>query len=244
MKPERLKNNRKVRRERWWQYAERAPKLYQAIEAMDRILVVARVSRTAVATMVPAGQVLNEKVVVFATGDFKWLALLNSNIHTQWAWKYSATLKSDLQYTPSDCFETFPIPEEFSTLENLGKELNEGRSLAMETRHLGLTKLYNLIHDPNVKDSDIESTRQIHRAIDEAVAETYGIPDANLGHGFYETRQGIRYTTAPAWSVEALDFLLSLNHKLTQELTKADRDPRKESAQKGVASASISDALF
>ncbi|MGS2588827.1 Eco57I restriction-modification methylase domain-containing protein [Streptomyces hebeiensis] len=244
VKPERLKNNRKVRRERWWQYAERAPRLYQAIADMDRVLVVARVSRTAVATMVPAGQVLNEKIVVFATDDFKWLALLNSNIHTQWAWKYSATLKSDLQYTPSDCFETFPIPEEFSSLGNLGEELNKGRSLAMETRHLGLTKLYNLIHDPNVRDGDIESIRQIHRTIDEAVAETYGIPDVNLIHGFYETRQGVRYTIAPAWSVEALDFLLSLNHEMMQGGTKVGSNRQKKSAQKGVAPESISDALF
>ncbi|WDV32062.1 hypothetical protein OIM90_14265 [Streptomyces sp. AD16] len=244
MKPERLKNNRKTYRDYWWQYAEKRPAMVGAIKGLDRVLVVARVSRTAVATMVPAGQVLNEKVVVFATDDFKWLTLLNSNIHTQWAWKYSATLKSDLQYTPSDCFETFPIPEEFSTLGNLGEELNKGRSLAMETRHLGLTKLYNLIHDPSVKDGDIESIRQIHRTIDEAVAETYGIPDMNLRHGFHETRQGIRYTIAPAWSVEALDFLLSLNHEMMQEETKVGRNPQKKSAQKRVASTSISDALF
>ncbi|MEU9875215.1 Eco57I restriction-modification methylase domain-containing protein [Streptomyces phaeochromogenes] len=244
VKPERLKNNNRQRREIWWRFTRPAMDLYRAISGYERILVVARVSRTAVATMVPAGQVLNEKVVVFATDDFKWLTLLNSNIHTQWAWKYSATLKSDLQYTPSDCFETFPIPEEFSTLGNLGEELNKGRSLAMETRHLGLTKLYNLIHDPSVKDGDIESIRQIHRTIDEAVAETYGIPDVNLRHGFYETRQGIRYTIAPAWSVEALDFLLSLNHEMMQGETKVGRNPQKKSAQKRVASTSISDALF
>ncbi|MFC8305384.1 Eco57I restriction-modification methylase domain-containing protein [Streptomyces olivaceus] len=244
VKPERLKNNRKVRRERWWQYAERAPRLYQAIGAMDRILVVARVSRTAAATMVHTGQVLNEKIVVFATEDLKWLALLNSNIHTQWAWKHSATLKSDLQYTPSDCFETFPIPEEFSALGNLGEKLNGRRSLVMGKRHLGLTKLYNLIHDPNVKDGDIESIREVHRTIDEAVAEAYGMPNANLNHGFYETRQGVRFGIAPAWITEALDFLLALNHEMAQGLTQGKSIQQAQPSRKKAVPESTSNTLF
>src|SRR5207249_5095459 len=44
VKPERDLNNRKVRRERWWQYAERASGLYSAIADMKRVLVIPRVS--------------------------------------------------------------------------------------------------------------------------------------------------------------------------------------------------------
>ena len=35
-------------------------------------------------------------------------------------------MKDDLRYTPSDCFETFPFPENFETdptLEALGKSI-------------------------------------------------------------------------------------------------------------------------
>ncbi len=39
VKPERMRNKRKIRRERWWQFAERAPKLYATIEGMERVLV-------------------------------------------------------------------------------------------------------------------------------------------------------------------------------------------------------------
>ena len=42
VKPERDKNNRKVYRERWWQYAEKRPALYGAIEGCDRVLVICR----------------------------------------------------------------------------------------------------------------------------------------------------------------------------------------------------------
>lgn len=40
VKPERDKNNRAIRRERWWQYAERAPALYATIEGMSRVLAI------------------------------------------------------------------------------------------------------------------------------------------------------------------------------------------------------------
>lgn len=40
-------------------------------------------------------------------------ALLQSALHTEWAWKMSSSLKQDLRYTPSDIFETFPFPATF-----------------------------------------------------------------------------------------------------------------------------------
>jgi hypothetical protein len=36
--------------------------------------------------------------------------------------------------------------------------------------------------------------------------------DAGLGHGFHDTRQGPRYTIAPAVEQEILDRILELNH--------------------------------
>ena len=33
-----------------------------------------------------------------------------------------------------------------------------------------------------------------------------------MGHGFYETRQGIRFTISPQARVDVLDKLLALNH--------------------------------
>ena len=39
VRPEREKNNRKVYRDRWWQYAEKRPELYATIQNFDRFLV-------------------------------------------------------------------------------------------------------------------------------------------------------------------------------------------------------------
>ena len=44
VKPERDVQNRKALRERWWQYAEKRPALYDAITGLDRVLVNSQVS--------------------------------------------------------------------------------------------------------------------------------------------------------------------------------------------------------
>ena len=43
--------------------------------------------------------------------------------------------------------------------------------------------------------------------IDKSVATTYGWTDLNLGHGFHETKQGIRFTISEAARREVLGQL-------------------------------------
>ncbi|MEV0809361.1 DNA methyltransferase [Micromonospora sp. NPDC050200] len=232
VKPERLENKYSVNaRERWWQYERRRPELYGAIKGLDRVLVIARVSSTAAATFVTTNQVLNEKIVVFATDNSDQLALLNSQIHVSWAWKYSSTRTGDLQYTPSDCFETYPQPYSTERMKRIGAELDSYRRSVMLGRELGLTGLYNLVHNERVTSADIQRLRDIHVEIDEAVAEAYGF-DLGLGHGFHRTRQGTRFTIDPTAQVDVLDLLLELNHQRHEQerpqQTTARRRPRKQ----------------
>ncbi len=58
---------------------------------------------------------------------------------------FSSTLKDDLQYTPSDCFETFPFSEGWETdaaLEAAGRKYYEFRAELMVRHNEGLTKTY------------------------------------------------------------------------------------------------------
>jgi len=48
--------------------------------------------------------------------------------------------------------------------------------------------------------------------MDQVVAATYGWSDLDLRHGFYETKQGVRYTISEAARSIVLDRLLALNH--------------------------------
>ena len=49
------------------------------------------------------------------------------------------------------------------------------------------------------------------------IAHAYGWDDLALGHGFHETKQGMRYTICEAARREVLDRLLSLNHARHEE---------------------------
>jgi hypothetical protein len=49
--------------------------------------------------------------------------------------------------------------------------------------------------------------------MDQAVAAAYGWTDLDLGHGFHETRQGIRFTISERARREVLQRLLKLNHE-------------------------------
>ncbi len=98
-------------------------------------------------------------------------------------------------------------------MRSSGEALNTQRSALMLAWNLGLTKVYNQVHDSGIKDDGIESIRSLHREVDAAVFDAYGWHDLTPNHGHYETRQGMRYTVAPAVQVEILDRLLELNHQ-------------------------------
>ena len=69
VKPERMKNNRAVRRERWWQYGENAPGLRKAISGHSEAFAIARVSKTVMPVRVPTDQVFSDSLIAFASAD-------------------------------------------------------------------------------------------------------------------------------------------------------------------------------
>lgn len=81
-------------------------------------------------------------------------------------------------------------------------------------RRNGLTKLYNLVNDPDIADSadtDVARMREIHVELDQAVMDAYGWSDVPLEHGFHTYRQMRRWTVSPTARVEILDRLLEEN---------------------------------
>jgi len=213
VRPEREKNNRKVRRERWWQFAERASELYATIKGLERVLVVSLVTHHVAMAFVPANFVFAHKLAVFSLPNCAQLAVLQSNFHEPWARNYSSSLETRINYSPSDCFETFPFPPSIDALEPVGERYDALRRDMMVARRDGLTVIYNRFHSPHEGSQDIETLRALHVEMDHAVAAAYGWTDLDLGHGFHQTKQGIRYTVSEAARRDVLDRLLALNHE-------------------------------
>jgi len=213
VKPERDKNNRKVYRDRWWHYAEKRPDLYATIAGMERVLVTAQTSRRWCPAFEPAGIVCSHSTIVFPLDTWADYVTMQAFTHEEWRLEYGPSLRLDARYTPSDCFETFPFPEDADRLSVIGERYYTHRQSIMLSRQEGLTKTYNRFHNHNETDDDIACLRELHVEMDRAVAAAYGWDDLDLGHGFHQTKQGLRYTVSEAARREVLGRLLALNHE-------------------------------
>jgi hypothetical protein len=213
VKPERDKNNRANYRDSWWRYGEHRPGLYAAIAGLDHVLAIARVSSTVMPLRVPTGIVYSEKCVIVATDCFGDLAALSSAAHTAWVVRYSSTMRTDINYAPSDVFLTLPRPQPTPELAALGERLDSRRRDLMLGRAWGLTTTYNAVHAPAVTDPEVVELREIHEAIDHAVLAAYGWSDLDPQVGHHPTKIGTRWTVSPTARFELLDRLLEENHR-------------------------------
>src|SRR5262249_13735832 len=139
VKPERMKNKRKVYRDKWWQFAEKRPELYRTINGLRRILVCPVFTKWLSFAWVPNGIVYMNKLYLFVLTNDSDFAVMQSHIHEWWAREYSATLETRLQYAPTDCFETFPFPRHLTNLSKISERYNEDRHQIMLCRQEGLT---------------------------------------------------------------------------------------------------------
>ncbi len=249
VKPERTRINeagefvlRKPLPQKWWIYGDKRPALYATIAGMERVLAVARVSKYVVANWKSSTFVFSEQLVIVSAYMDSFLSVIQSSIHDLWVWKNSSTLGAGLRYAPTDCFETFPFPwKEHSDsrspipdpLDTIGERYHDHRKAIMADRNEGLTKTYNRFHNPAEASDDIAELRRLHVDMDNAVAAAYGWNDLDLGHGFHDTRQGLRYTISEAARRTVLDRLLELNHQRYAEEVAAGLHDKKGSGAGG-----------
>ena len=240
VKPERqaLTHDRYKRiREHWWHFVAYGKGLRRAIAPLRRVLVRSRVSELHMLAFVPKGYVYGDATVVFAFEDDYHFALLQSSVHEAWLRQQASSLRTDVRYTPTDCFDTFPFPaEEYRRLANsewrleempeafrwaarVGAEYHAHRRQIMLARQLGLTKTYNLFHDTTCRDADIVRLRELHVKIDRAVLACYGWDDLAPGHDFHQNERGqTRFTVSPDARREILGRLVELNWEVKRKI--------------------------
>ncbi len=234
--PERLPNARKYPQlvKNWWQYWRPRSELYSAIKGFERVIVMALTSKTVLPVFVPAASVFSHALGVFVTDDDFDFGVLSSSAHWWWAVTRASTLETRIRYTPTDCFETFPMPDRSEQVVASARALNRNRSSIMIACSEGLTTTYNRFHSPEVDSADVVALRALHRTLDEAVMSAYNWSDIELGHGFHNTAQGVRYTISPTAQREMLDRLLALNHaRYNEEVRLGLHEPRKAKKSTG-----------
>jgi hypothetical protein len=187
VKPERDGKSKEVRDRPWWQLFRPRTEMLTRTSAMERFLVVSRVGDRLGFVFLKSGVVPSEALVVLAFDTAAAFSVMQSRAHEIWTRFLASSMKDDLRYTPSDCFETFPFPENFEThsrLEAVGKEYYESRAALMVKNCEGLTKTYNRFHDPSEASPEIARLRNLHAAMDRAVLDAYEWQDVQPTCGF------------------------------------------------------------
>ncbi|WP_244913289.1 type IIL restriction-modification enzyme MmeI [Phormidesmis priestleyi] len=253
VKPNRLKQGSIVNPARWRMFARSAEALYKAIAQCDRVLVI-----TAAATkylnfvFLPSKMVFSHKLIVFPLDQYSHFASIQSRIHEIWVRFFSATMKDDCTYNPSDCFETFPFPSDWETnptLEAAGKTYYEFRAALMMRHNQGLTATYNRFHDPDETNPDILKLRSLHAECDRAVLDAYGWTDIAIDcefrldyeddddEGTSKRKNPWRYRWSETVHDEVLARLLKLNSDRATAEIQGKTNRRKEPARMPTANA-------
>ena len=186
VRPQRVKStstmsaDKKKRAEKWWQFSRSAKDLQDAIAGHSRVLALSRVGQHCACAFLPTGMIYSEACVIFTFDAFAQFCTIQSRVHEFWVRRESSSMKDDLRYTPTDCFQNFPFPAGFEKnelLEKAGRAYYEYRAAFMAQTAEGLTAIYNHFHNPDKLSPEIKKLRELHDSMDRAVLDAYGWKD-------------------------------------------------------------------
>ncbi len=185
VRPQRETVRRKAQRERWWIFGDTRPGFRAAVQQLRRYLVTPNHSKHRVFAWVQNGVLPDHALTAFAREDDYFFGVLQSHPHEVWALRMGTQLESRPRYTPTTCFETFPLPwapgheavgsPEYTAISEAARALNEQRDnwlnppglTEAELKKRTLTNLYN--ERPTWLDL-------AHKKLDAAVFAAYGWP--------------------------------------------------------------------
>ncbi len=219
----------------WWKFGFYPRLLQEVLTRKELFIITARTSNTFGFTFCPPAGIINDKVIGFRSDDAAVFAVLQSRVHEVWARILSSTRTNDLQYTPSDCFETFPFLKNFQqddVLRYSGQNYFAHRAKLMIATNEGMTKTYNRFHDADEQSDAIKNLRKLHDELDHSVLRAYGWDDLaqELSPEFLtaETEDDQTYQGRYFWKADGRDKVLARLLALN-----AERHAEEVSAEKG-----------
>lgn len=213
---ERANQVRQIHESRPWLHWDKRKAFFDQARQHRRILACAIVSSYLAFSLVDPNKLYSHQVKLFLDERPGTFAVLQSSFHDVWARATGSALGDSLRYSTSTAFDQFPLLP--SAIENdavakVGEIYHAHRREEMIRRGCGTTHVYALMHNPADMSEDTQQLRSLHVEMDRAVAAAYGWDDLDLGHGFHQMKQGVRFTITEAARREVLGRLLLLNHE-------------------------------
>jgi SAM-dependent methyltransferase len=110
VKPARDLVKRKKYRDLWWLHAEPCQAMRDAIEPLPRYLGTAVLTKYRLFAWCDHAILPDHQLIAFARSDDYFFGVLHSSIHELWSLRQGTQLEDRPRYTPTTCFETFPLP--------------------------------------------------------------------------------------------------------------------------------------
>ncbi len=173
-------------RKNWWLHRRPAPDMRIAVTNLSRFIATPAVAKHRLFVWLDSHTIPDHQLYIFARDADYFFGVLHSRAHELWALRMGTSLEDRPRYTPTTCFETFPLPwppgeepggvpvlEEISEAARRLDELRrnwldpEGATEA-ELKKRTLTNLYN--QRPTW-------LANAHARLDRAVFAAYGWPE-------------------------------------------------------------------
>ena len=218
----------------YWKFWDLRPRLMGQLDKCSNLLALAAATKYVSFRRVPTTNIYNKRAKLLFLDKWWQFAVLQSTFHQDWAEWQSGTLGgTTITYSTTESLETWPMPS-FTPecVDQIGQKYHDYREQIMSATNEGLTETYNSFHNPDENNSNIQQLRDLHILMDQAVAAAYSWSDLNLGHGFHQTKQGVRFTISEAARREVLQRLLKLNHEHYAEEVKQGLHDKKGGAKK------------
>src|SRR5690606_19034617 len=109
VQPERSKNPRPFKRERWWIHGENQPGMRRAVADLSRHVVTVEAASHRVFTFVEKPTLTEGTICVIALDAAFALGVLSSRVHVTWSLAAGGTLEDRPRYNKTRCFDPFPF---------------------------------------------------------------------------------------------------------------------------------------
>jgi hypothetical protein len=108
--PERKDIRQAAEAKTWWLHNRHREEMREAIFPLTRYIVTCRVSKYRLFSWSKKPTLPDSATFAFARSDDYFFGVLHSSIHELWALRMGTQLEDRPRYTPTTCFETFPLP--------------------------------------------------------------------------------------------------------------------------------------
>lgn len=170
----------------WWRHERPRAEMRAVLAQRARYLATSMVSKHRFYSWLETNVLPANLLIVFGRDDDYFFGVLHSRIHEVWSLRMGTSLEDRPRYTPTTCFETFPLPwppgqepvddprviaigEAAKRLDELRNNwLNPESASDADLKKRTLTNLYN------AKPTWLQNA---HAALDRAVWNTYGWPE-------------------------------------------------------------------